>query len=210
MNDWMDKLESELGELAPRGNSRDLVAVALCAHRDSRVLTAKRLRRELTPDELEAAFAVLDEKYPGVVADTGEDASPVVMAFIQTPAEIPPEPVVPQTTDKRDSKNWWGKLALAAALLLCFAGGIAIGLRSGATESPDRLVVASDSRDEVRQELADEVTGVVQVGAESRQPDQPLVQVGRKGRTDFYGDRQQSSLSAYSRAYHRKRLHASL
>ena len=203
MNDWMDKLESELSELAPRRNERDLVAAALCAHRDSQVLTARRLSRELTAEELESAFAAIEAKYPGVIAGSSEEASALALAFVQTPSELRVEPPMPATQHEPASRVWWSKLVKATALLVCFAGGIGIGLRSGSSAPQVVNNEPQDVRPEANNGPGESDLAAVEDKANALQPQV----VPRRVNTVSYG---KSSLTEYSRAYHRRRLHASL
>lgn len=130
MTDWMNQLEDELGGMAAKAGSRDLTAAAMCAHRDSKVLAAKRLQQELDPAELEAAFRVLDEHCPGLLASDTTTAGSVALAFVKTsPTGSPTSaPVSPNGSGARGSLA--SRMVMAIALAVCFGGGLAIGFGS--------------------------------------------------------------------------------
>ena len=205
MTDWMNDLEHELASLTPRSTGRDLVAAALCAHQDSEVLTAKRLTRELSAEELETAFDVWDDKYPGLIAGKTEAAAPVAMAFIRTPS--PEANIVRKEADRPvvSSGRWFGRVAMVAALMLCFAGGIAIGLRSG--NGPNTSVVQNEKLvpTEPRRTVNDGAIGSVKadvavVASEpvARESFRPVIRRVRYGRP-------RSTLTDLTRAYQRNR-----
>ena len=148
MTDWMNELEGELQSLQPRSASRDLVTAALVAHRDSEVLRAVRLRNELTSDQLESVLLVLAESHPELMADSSDEAGSVALAFVRTPQAdaVPASP--PVTTSTVRTGPWVRGLAMAAALLLCFVGGMATGVRpSGEDENLAAATKASHSGD---------------------------------------------------------------
>lgn len=199
MSDWMNQLEAELGSLKPRRSGRDLTVAALCAHRDSQVLTAKRLQRELSARELEAAFDVLEERYPGLLAtDANGQASPIAIAFMKTPAEAAvqptPAPVVVST-----SRTWLRNLTMAAALVICFAGGLAIGVGSnGRTSNVNGLAGTSPVESTVN--VVDVVPAPPNVVAQS-----PVVPDGVKPAVYRSPRSKKSSLLDMNEAFYKKR-----
>lgn len=206
MNDWMNEIETELGGLAPRSSGRDIVAAALCAHRESRILTAKRLRRELTTEELEAAFACLEEKYPDLISDDASTTSGMAIAFVQTPETLPAEPTVTPRRDPASQPRWLWKVTVTAALLACFAGGILIGTRANSPTSTEVTEATRPDDDPAALTGAPPDSDAAGDAGEQRLVMRPQkknpARVTRRSRSGF---RQRSSLPDLTRAYYRMR-----
>ncbi|MFK7819577.1 MAG: hypothetical protein AB8G99_12735 [Planctomycetaceae bacterium] len=210
MSDWMDKLEDELGALAPKSSNRDLVAAALCAHRDSEVVTAKRLRREPSAAELESAFQVLEARCPGLIASGADEATSMAVAFVRTPGQASEATPDVGVVSSRRNNSVLRQFVMAVALMLCFAGGIAIGLRS-AEPSSQATVANTQSKSKLSEQLVQTAeqrdrTGLVQAsGLPDDEPRSALVAPPSRRSRSRLG-RQRSSLSDLGRAYHRTRV----
>lgn len=217
MTDWMNELEAELHSLQPKPASRDLVTAAMVAHRDSEVLRAVRLRNELTADQLESVLLVLAASHPELLAASPEESSSVALAFVRTPM-LDSQPAKPQPATPASRAGAWVRgSVMAAALLLCFLGGMATGLRPGAGD--EELVAGTEkagpatTTDVASPELvsnANEKSGEVLV----LKPRQPVIQIEPSRQFDpnlrraVFGRHGRSSLTDMNAAY-QQRLKAS-
>lgn len=222
MTDWMNELEGELQAMQPRFASRDLVTAALVAHRDSEVLRAVRLRNELTPDQLESVLLVLADSYPELIAGSSDEAGSVALAFVRTPQAEATRTSPPATTSTNRAGSWVRGLVMAAALLLCFVGGMVTGGRpsvgdqglvarapedvSGTTVGLGSTTDASDARSKARPE-----SGQIVLTA----PEQPGIRVETRPfnpqhlRHAALGSQYGRSSLADMNAEYQRRLHAS-
>ncbi len=226
MNDWMNELENELASMSPRSCTRDLKVAALCAHRDSQVLTAKRLRRELTAAEMDAAFEILEQKYPGLVVQEPGSESSIAFAIVRTPQELPEASSGITAEPVPVRRNWLSKLAMVAALLICFAGGMAIGTGNSGTTAGSVAERGSGSVpvvNDVPKLPAVEANRLEQLPQTSESPEQLVVDSGQRtpgsnrmnragigsiGTRASFSGKKKSSLPDLSRAFYRTRMAA--